>query len=72
MSSIEENKNNNMNKGDKMIHRFVIDLLKEKRDKIEERIRHLIQTKDALKKLRTQILEINRAIFVLIKDERNK
>jgi len=72
MFSVEENKNNNMNKGGKMTHRFVIDLLKEKRDKIEERLRHLIQTRDAEKKLRTQILEINRAIFVLLMDERNK
>lgn len=55
-----------------MIHRFAIDLLKEKRDKIEERLRHFFQTGSAEKKLRTQIVEINRAIFVLLKDERNK
>lgn len=53
-----------------MTHRFVIDLLKEERDKIEVRIRHLIQTGDAREKLRTQAVEINRAIFVLIKDAR--
>ena len=53
-----------------MTHKFVIDFLKEKREKIEERLRHLIQTKSAQEKLETQVVEINRAIFVLIKDAR--
>jgi len=53
-----------------MDHRFVIDLLKEKREETEKRIRHLIQTYDGLEKLRKEINEINRAIFVLIKDAR--
>lgn len=55
-----------------MTYRFVIDLLKEKRDEIERRIKYLIQTGDEGEKLRTQKIEINRAIFVLLKDERNK
>lgn len=54
-----------------MTHRFVIDFLKKERDEIERRVKYLIQTEDAQKKLRTQIVEINRAIFVLLKDARN-
>lgn len=54
-----------------MIHRFVIDLLKEKRDEIEKELKYLIQTKEESEEGRTQIKEINRAIFVLLKDARN-
>jgi len=54
-----------------MTHRFVIDLLKEKRDKITVRLRHYIQTGDASTKLKKQVVEINRAIFVLLKDARS-
>ena len=57
-------------KGEKMIHRFVIDFLKKERRDIEMRLKHYIQTKDDIKRLKTQILEINRAIFVLIKNAR--
>jgi len=53
-----------------MIHRFVIDFLKKERRDIEMRLKHYIQTKDDIKRLKTQILEINRAIFVLIKNAR--
>lgn len=54
-----------------MTHRFAIDLLKEKREEIEERLRHYFQTKAAGERLRAQIVEINRAIFVLLKDARS-
>ena len=59
-------------KGEKMIHRFVIDFLKEERREIEKKLKHYIQTKEASEKLRERIVEINRAIFILLKDARNK
>lgn len=52
-------------------HKFVLDLLREKREETEKRIRHQIQTHDSLERLRKRINEINRAIFALIKDGRN-
>jgi hypothetical protein len=52
-----------------MAHRFVIDLLKEKRNEIEKRLRYQI-IEDVIKKLRAQVVEINRAIFVLLRDAR--
>jgi len=55
-----------------MIHRFVIDFLKEERREIEKKLKHYIQTKEASEKLRERIVEINRAIFILLKDARNK